>query len=302
MQTAFHIQPTLAEQVEKLLGPEETRKVMLSAADVTSIESKWKRKWAEEMERVTTEILVNASETGRLAFGGKLDDFDDLVMEHSLDTMRKALDHSIDFLPRVPETHLASPGPPPRARVPTSFRQLRIMWDRFRKKKVIPPRQRALAERIRRQYLKTVQDVWVKHGEEFRQGTTAERREAVSAILKGAEVPYARAKMIVETETTYYYNKTRKAVFDQSSDVTHYLFLAIRDHRTTEWCKTRHGLVYAKSDPLLAAETPPVHWNCRSEILPLVPQNPRHLKLIQDSNRWRRHNTCKPLPAEWGAR
>lgn len=303
MQNALHIQSALADEIELLIGREETRKVLLSAADVTSIESKWKKKWGDELERVTVGILANAAETGRLAFSGRLDDFDNLVMEHSLDTMRKALDHSIDFLPRVPEKRLAAgSGNPPAARVPTTFRQLRIMWDRFRKQKYIPRRQQALAERIRREYLKKVQEVWVTHGEEFRKGTTAQRYEAVTAVLKGADVTYTRAKMIVETETTYYYNKTRHAVFDKSPDVTHYLFLAIRDHRTTEWCKTRHGLVYAKSDPLLMHERPPCHWNCRSEILPLVPQNPRHLKLIEDSNRWRRHNTCKPLPPEWRAR
>lgn len=241
-----------------MLGERQARAVMLAAADVTAIESRFKKRWQAALEAVTMEILENAAETGRLAFSGKTESFNSIVMEHALATMRVALDHSVDFMPRVPTTRLAQPpGPPPKARVPTSFRQLRIMWDMFRKKKYIPPRQMALAERIRREYLKKVQDVWVTYGEEFRRGDIAHRRDAVSAIMKGADVAYSRAKMIVETETTYYYNKTRKAVFDESPDVSHYLFMAIRDHRTTEWCKTRHGLVYAKDDPLLQAERPP---------------------------------------------
>lgn len=256
----------------------------------------------EELRSLTEWIVEKALRTGQL----DLDyiDFSDIAMTHSLDVMRQALDDSVDFMPRVPdEKRLAkAASPPPKAKVPTNFKELRILWDKFRKKKYIPPRQRSIAERVKKAYLKRVQAEWVKHGEGFRSGETAVRNEAVSAIMKGADVAYARAKMIVETETTYYYNKTRRAVFDQSADVTHYLFMAIRDHRTTEWCKSRHGLVYAKDDPLLKAESPPVHYNCRSEILPLTELNPRHKAMIDDPARRRRNHKCKPLPPEWTGR
>jgi SPP1 gp7 family putative phage head morphogenesis protein len=284
-----------------MIGPDELRRVRLSAADVNKIESRWIRLFENAMERMTKEILANAAETGRLNFSCV--DFEDLVMRHSLETMGKALDHSVDYMPVIPASVIKlAAGKPPSARVPRNFKDLRKMWDLFRKKKYIPPRQRALAQRIREQYLKRVQDYWVRYGEAFRKGDTGERKVAVSRIMQGADVAYRRAKMIVETETTYYYNKTRIEVYDASSDVTHYLFMAIRDHRTTEWCKTRHGLVYAKTDPLFHDEKPPCHWNCRSEVLPLTPHNPRHRALIDDHSKARRYNTCEPLPEEWGGR
>jgi len=283
-----------------LLGPDTLRKVRLSAADVNKLDSKWKSRFEREMERMTQSILENAAETGRLKFSDV--DFQDLVMRHSLDVMQIALDHSVDYQPRVPGPSQLSSGSPPRAGVPKNFAELRQMWDYFRKKNYIPPRQRALAKRIHDEYLRRVQEYWVRYGEQFRKGTTGERKQAVSEIMKGADVAYTRAKMIVETETTYYYNKTRVNVYDQSDDVTHYLFMAIRDHRTTDWCKTRHGLVYSKTDPLFQREQPPCHWNCRSEVLPLTSQNPRHRALIEDRSRWRRNNSPAPLPEEWTGR
>lgn len=305
LQTPAPRDSQLSRQLARMLGPRQAEAVLLSASDVQSLDAEWQRRWCEAIRIKTEEILENAAKTGRLKLSDV--DFSDLAMEHSLAVMKQALDHSVDFVPRVPEARLAAgkkkkaPGPP-RARVPWNFRQLRIMWDHYRKKKVIPPRQQAIAERVKKAYLEKVQQMWTQHGEAFRVGEVAVRKEAVTEIMRGADVAYSRAKMIVETETTYYYNKTRKAVYDRSTDVTHYLFMAIRDHRTTEWCKSRHGLVYAKTDPLFTSETPPCHWNCRSEILPLTPHNPRHAKLIDDHERQRRKNKCAPLPPEWSAR
>lgn len=292
----------MTARLASIYGPRTAGRIMLAAKEVDAIEAKWRKIWMEELRSVTDWIIEKALRTGQL----DLDyvDFSDIAMTHSLDVMRQALDDSVDFMPPLPEQKrlAGKPKPPPKAAVPTNFRELRILWDKFRKMKYIPPRQRSIAERVKKAYLKRVQAEWIKHGEGFRSGETAVRNEAVSAIMKGADVAYARAKMIVETETTYYYNKTRKAVFDRSADVTHYLFMAIRDHRTTEWCKSRHGLVYAKDDPLLKAESPPVHWNCRSEILPLTDLNPRHKAMIDDPSRQRRNHKCKPLPEGWTGR
>lgn len=311
----MQINAKVKSQLTRLLGEAETGTILLYAGEVNATFQDHERKLRDAFRAFTEKLLENAAVTGRLAFSEV--DFTGVVVGHSFDVMRVALNHSLDFItedPKEPEElepmpaaqRLASrkgrPTKPPEARVPRNFKQLRIMWDMFRKKKKIPARQQALAQRIREAYLKKVQDMWVKHGEDFRNGSTGERKAAVSAIMQGADVAYSRAKMIVETETTYYYNKTRRAVYDRSSDVSHYLFMAIRDHRTTEWCKTRHGLVYAKDDPILNKEQPPCHWNCRSEVLPMTKLNPRHLKIIQDPKLQRRKNRCEPLPPEWGGR
>lgn len=287
-------------------GRYRMHRIMLSAREMESLESTWDKRWKREIDDLTAWLIDKAARTATLDIGAI--DFDSIAMEHSLAVMEQALRDSVDILPRVPSdpTRLAEKKkkatPPPKARVPTSFKALRILWDKYRKMKYIPPRQRSIAARVKKAYLKRVQAEWVKHGEKFRSGDVAVRAEAVEAIKSGAAVAYQRAKMIVETETTYYYNKTRRAVFDQSADVTHYLFMAIRDHRTTEWCKSRQGLVYAKDDPLLKSETPPCHWNCRSEILPLTELNPRHKAMIDDPARQRRNHKCKPLPDGWEGR
>lgn len=301
MRIRLAVEPCAARDLVRLYGERGASAILLAAADVEKLDSRWKRKFEAEIDRITEALLDKALLTGRFAFEDV--DFEALVMQHSLDTMRSALDHSVDYRPRVPSTaRLAEGDAPPKARMPRSFRELRQMWDRFRRAKYIPPRQRALAERIKAAYLKRVQKEWIRWGEAFRSGQTADREEAVRAIRRGAGVVKSRAKMIVETETTYYYNKTRREVFDQSADVTHYLYMAIRDHRTTKWCRTRHGLVYAKDDPLLKSETPPIHWNCRSEILPLMTINPRHREFIEDAARQRKNHRCEPLPKGWTGR
>ena len=302
---AIQTKAAITNDLVMIYGTDRARRILFSATDTNKLEARWRRQWGDRIRQVTEELLAKAERTG--AFDASLVDFLDVAMLHSLDVMRRAIGESIDFLPPIPtETRLAkkkSPAKaPPPSRVPTSFRELRKLWDKYRKMNYIPPRQRSIAERVKKAYLKRVQAEWVKHGEAFRRGDIASRAEAVTAIMQGADVAYSRAKMIVETETTYYYNKTRRSIWDDRDDVTHYLFMSIRDHRTTSWCKTRHGLVYAKNDPLFKDESPPCHWNCRSEILPLTPANPRHAALIADQSRARRRNQCTPLPPEWRGR
>jgi SPP1 gp7 family putative phage head morphogenesis protein len=301
--TAIQSKSDIKKTLSQAYGSALASRVMLSADDMQAIESKWRSIWRDELEDLSFWLIDKALRTGQLDVAAV--DFQDLAMEHSLDVMARSLEDSSLFIPDVLDEdrrRLAKGTPPPRAMVPTNFAELRALWDKFRKKRYIPPRQRSIAERIKKAYLYKVQSAWAKYGEGFRSGETAVRNEAVNAVMKQAMVSYSRAKMIVETETTYYYNKVRRSVFDQSPDVTHYLFMAIRDHRTTEWCKTRHGLVYSKKDPLLKSEQPPIHWNCRSEILPLTELNPTHKAMIDDPSRSRRNHKCKPLPSDWGPR
>jgi hypothetical protein len=41
------------------------------------------------------------------------------------------------------------------------------------------------------------------------------------------------------------------------------------------------------------------HPNCRSEILPLMPLNPKHKKLIDNESMWRQNNSPVPLIKGW---
>lgn len=258
------------------------------------LERYWVKRSRLEVEAATRKILKNARETGRLALADV--DFLPLMMEHSYRVMAEGLRSSERRLPAVRAHHLASP---PKGKVPRSLRALREWWDAYRKRGKVPARQRAEAERLKTEFLRLIQKAWRDNSDDFLSGDTARNTQAEEAIKKRAGVAASRAKMIVETETTYYFNRSRREVYDASDDVSHYLFLAVRDHATTKWCKTRHGLVYAKGDPLLDKETPPCHWFCRSELVPLTPRNPAHLRLIQDQNKSRRRHSPEPLPKEW---
>lgn len=281
--------------LQQLFGSREAAHIVQLAKKQETLEAKWRRKMKKEIERITEDLLKNARVTGRLNFSEV--DFRQIVMEHSLAVMEAGI-RSAQSPPSLRGTKL---GPPP-ASIPKSLKGLRKMWDQWKTRGKMPPRQKKIAEKLHKAYTQKVQSVWVKYGEEFRTGKTASVAAAVEQIQKGADVSFSRAKMIVDTETTYYYNKARREVYDESPDVTHYLFVAIRDHATTKWCKTRTGLVYKKGSAILEKETPPIHWNCRSEILPLTKHNPVHLKLIADLSKRRENNTCFPLPPGWTAR
>lgn len=280
----------------KLLGNRETADILHLSKKADALERKWQAEMKAYIREVTREVLANAEMTGRL----RLDfvDFVPIIMEHSRAVSIAGIESTKTKTP-VRAQRLASP---PKGTVPSSFRDLRIWWDAYRKRKKVPPRQQAIADRLRKAYVDKCQSVWRANSQDFLSGITASKTEAVQAIMDGADVVNSRGKMIVETETTYYFNAARRKIYDQSQDVTHYLFVSIRDHATTKWCKSRQGLVYAKGDPLLEKETPPIHWNCRSELLPLTPANPNHLKIIQDRERARRNNSPEPLPAEWTAK
>lgn len=281
-----------------LLSSGERVRLREAAEQATKVERYWRWRFGVAIERYDSWVFKDLFETGRYAESQI--DFLPLILEHSFRSMAVGMrtaqkDASEQRLP----LRLAAPA---GVRIPRGLAELRRLYDRWRRGRNIPARQRADAERLKQAYLERVQSVWEKHGEDFRRGKVYDRDSVKAVMRRQGDMAQARADMIVQTETTYYYNKARRTVYDRSDDVTHYLFVALRDKATTKWCKSRQGLVYAKGDPLLDKETPPIHWNCRSEILPLSRHNPAHLKLIEDSRRWRRNHSCEPLPSGWGKR
>lgn len=281
------------------LSTSERVRLREAAREASFLERKWRHRFNEHIAAYDAWVFENLVQNGR--FAESQIDFLPLVLRHSYEatatgmrTARKDADEQ-----RLPAKLSTPTGP----RIPRNLGDLKRLYDRWKKKaKDAPPRQREIAEKLKKAYLNRVQSVWDKHGQDFREGKEFSRDAVADVLRRTGDMARARAETIVQTETTYYYNKARRTVYDRSDDVTHYLFVAIRDKATTKWCKSRQGLVYAKGDPLLEKETPPIHWNCRSEILPLSEINPRHLQLIEDSSRWRRNHRCEPLPAGWGKR
>jgi SPP1 gp7 family putative phage head morphogenesis protein len=267
-----------------------------NSADVAQrIEDRWVRKFEDAISSAAARSVEPLS----VGKNPVVPDFEDLLIRHYFETQIAALtlaekERELDRRQRL-------------SAKPKTLSEIMRLYDRWKKKYWKPKSVAKKAERIRRQYLDAVQRTWKKYSRPFREGEEFTQEEVKAKIQEAAKAPAARAGTIVRTETTRYYNDARKAYYDASTDVTHYLFIAIRDKATTKWCtasttggkRGRSGLVYSKDDPLLQKEKPPCHWNCRSELLPLVPQNPSHRKIIEDSSRARRSHSCYPLPVGW---
>jgi SPP1 gp7 family putative phage head morphogenesis protein len=184
-----------------------------------------------------------------------------------------------------------------RAVIPHDLPTLRRWYDASRRK---PSRAlRNMADKLKQNYLDRVQETWKTASADWRVGKQWDQDEIRRHIRKAAAVAVTRSKVIAATETTRYYNQARRRRYDVVAQVTHYMFMAIRDKATTKWCKTRHGLVLTKDSKAMDKNTPPIHWNCRSQILPLVRTNPNHKKLIADESLRIENHKCEPLPKGW---
>lgn len=260
-----------------------------------SIENKW-----DLLLKRTIRSHADA-DSDRVTIGGELvpPNFEKIFIEHYFQTQIESL--------ALAEKESELDQKIKLARAPRSIAEVMALYDKWRKGLFKPKAPLKYAADMKKRYIDAVQKTWKKYSEDFRNGGVQTQEEIKKKVREAAETTVPRAQTIVRTETTRYYNKARREYYDQGDEVTHYLFLAVRDKATTPWCsplkqngkRGRSGLVYAKDDPLLDKETPPVHWNCRSELLPLNRFNPTHRRLIADESIARRNNACAPLPPGW---
>lgn len=278
--------------------------IRLSASDVARLKNS--AKVAQKIEttwdyKIRREIDAGAKlDADRISAGGELSppDFERLFIEHYFDTQIQALTLA------EKETELDTKR---LAKQPRTLKQIMDLYDRWRKGLFTPKGPARQAQSIKKAYIAAINATWKAFSYDFRNGGEDVQADIVKQVREAGKSTIPRAQTIVRTETTRYYNDARRAYYDKGGDVTHYLFLAVRDKATTPWCTSqkvdgkrgRSGLVYAKDDPLLDAETPPVHWNCRSELLPLNRFNPAHRKLIADPAMQRRNHVCHALPPGW---
>lgn len=286
------------EKAFTLVGSKHTLALIKMARKQERIELEWVKETKKVNEQITKRILESLVERGQAAFPVKI--LERLILSHYFRVVGSAAD-SAESETEAIDKRLAKPP------IPKSLKEIKAIFDRYRKTGQMPKGLKDMAQKIKEQYLKKTQSIWRQYSEDFRAGNEATQADVLRRVKKAADTVGSRAQTIVRTEGTNYYNSTRKEIYDQSDAITHYLFLAIRDQATTRWCsdkvtqgkRGRHGLVYPKDDPLTAKETPACHWNCRSEMVPLTPFNPRHKKLIEDYSKHRRQNNCHPLPEGW---
>lgn len=276
------------------LSQHERVRLSKSLRETNALEAFWSNRFRNAIKSLDERVFRSLYDHG--SFAESSIDFLPLILDFSFRVLLAGMKEAT-----ASDVGLRRLAKPPAGKIPRSLRTLREMYDSWRKKRKIPTRQKWFAEKLKATYIKRCHSVWEKHSEDFRSGKSFDLGK-VRAVLEKADMATARGEQIVRTETTYYYTNGQRKIYDSVSDVTHYVFVAIRDKATTKWCKTRQGLVYAKTDPLLDKETPPIHWNCRSGLLPLTPQNPKHRRLIEDKSRNRRNHQCEPLPPGWNSR
>lgn len=287
---APRVRPT-PKDVFLIIGPG------LSASDYTQLSDqarnhdKVERAFKKKFKDAIFEAAFRALDS--LAAGEELNldefDFESLVVENAIGAMAAGLKK-----PRVESKHLARPN--------KSLRTIFQMWDRWRKKP--SKQQKKNASDIKKVFLHTVQSFWKAHSHDFRRGDTYDMTAVREEFTKRAKIPIARANMIVQTSTSSYYNKAIVDLYKNAESITHYLFAAILDRRTTKWCCEyqkggRHGLIYKKGAKVTKREVPAIHWNCRSTFLPLSISNPKHRILILDKARLRENHKPTPLPKGW---
>ena len=289
------------------LSTADTARLKNSARIAQQLEDLWAAKIERTLMDQIPETITSLERTGKPF----CKDLTELFVEHffqvSIQAMKFAMTESEPDakIPKGKGKKLATKYP--KVEIPRALADLMRLYDLWKRKRFIPKQQFKQAKEIKKAYLDKCKSVWEKHAEEFRSGGISSQENVTKKIREAARTTTSRAKTIVRTETTNYYNTARKQFYDMSPDITHYLFIAVRDAGTSPWCtpltidgkRGRSGLVYAKSDPLCEKEKPACHPNCRSEYLPLNNLNPTHLKFINDPKIQRRAHTCFPLLRGW---
>lgn len=281
------------------LTKQDRARLKNASAVAQKLENKWDSRITKYLENSVDEIIDQMRDGRQPSL-----DLERLFIEHYFQVHIEAIKiaERERELEKKPETKLGIRYP---RKMPKTLAEIMKLYDLWRKGQFTPKKPKKEAEKIKKKYLDKAQSVWHSYSKHFREGEVYTQNEIRDRIKKEAQTTINRSKTIVRTETTKYYNQVRKTYYDESVDVTHYLFLAIRDRATTKWCtpkrtlgkRGRHGLVYKKD--ALSKEMPPCHWNCRSEIVPLTMENPSHRKLIEDPSIQRENVSCYPLPEGW---
>ncbi len=292
-----------------MLSTSDVERIENNARVAEHVENLWLLKLDELLRSIVGQILDRMANTGELEIPADLEtQIGAFFLQHALATTVAA---GTTITPA--EYVRAAKGKAPK--FPASSVEIRKQWDEWRHTGKLPGYTRKQASGIKVVYIRRIQQWWQRggrdfiHGQPIAQGRDAfgtlwnpaafDREAARVAIQNEVAVPRARARTIVETETTRYYNTARVNTYDQIETVGGYLYVIVRDAATTKWCRTRAGMVLLKGETTTRKNTPPCHWNCRSELLPLSRLNPLHRKLLEDVSLRPENRTLEPLPKGW---
>lgn len=78
-------------------------------------------------------------------------------------------------------------------------------------------------------------------------------------------------KALLRTDSTFYSTLGQEDAFKELY-IEEAVFTAVLDERTTEWCQEANGNVIPVDDIVPWENAPPLHYNCRSTMIPVVKQ------------------------------
>ena len=132
-------------------------------------------------------------------------------------------------------------------------------------------------------------------------GDPISRKDLLKRIEKTLNVGRNRAETIARTELTNAYNVGRVDMARKSTLVEAFRFIPIEDTRTTDICRSRQGLIIPADDTLLLnANTPALHYRCRSTLSPVLPRvNAQHQQFMKDPSRRAQNRALVPLLEGW---
>jgi len=111
----------------------------------------------------------------------------------------------------------------------------------------------------------------------------------LSEVLKGPQFNMARLETISRTNMTTSFNVGRVILFKEHRDfVPAMQFSSILDERTTFICFERHGHIMLIDDnDTILSEMPPLHYNCRSMLLPITIYEIREIDNYENLTNWK---------------
>lgn len=159
-------------------------------------------------------------------------------------------------------------------------------------------------------YEKTIKPIMKEHGyssvdELFVniQKLPIEQQNLISkfVIPQGTKLGAHRLETIARTTISTAYNEARRQEFQElqnAGEIQAYQFSAIIDNRTTDICRELDQKIIPANDENLSLYTPPIHYSCRSLLLPIFIDEPLSEFSPDGANEFTDKNT--PPPVEKG--
>lgn len=101
----------------------------------------------------------------------------------------------------------------------------------------------------------------------FIKGTSVQKMS--SNLAKKMDNSYKNALRVVRTESAHVLNKAAIMSYADMG-VTHVEFMAVLDGRTSAVCFSLNGDIISIEEVVVGVNTPPLHPNCRSTVLPVI--------------------------------